>query len=219
MILDAASHKIAGLTGGIASGKTTAAAMLAEAGAYIIDADRIARQVVQKGTPAWQAIRAHFGSAILLADGQIDREALGTIVFRDPNAKAVLNGIVHPHVLEVIQAEIGRLIKRHPEELLVLDVPLLIESGWQAYLSVVILVYVPEAIQKARLMQRDGLGAADAEARIRAQMPIEAKRAHADYIVDNTGSRAATRRQIFAIYEQIITGPWPPVASRPPGKP
>ena len=217
MILDAASLKIAGLTGGIASGKSTAAAMLADAGARIVDADRIARQVVQKGTPAWRAIAARFGAATLRADGQIDRETLGAIVFRDPEARTVLNEIVHPRVLERIQTKLHQIADRSPDDLVVLDVPLLIESGWHAFLPVVILVYVPEAVQKERLMKRDGLDAAEAEVRIRAQIPIEAKRAHADYVVDNTGRREATRRQVFEIYQQIVTGPWPPSSSKTTG--
>ena len=109
-----------------------------------------------------------------------------------------------------MQAEIRRLGARHPDDLLVLDVPLLIESGWHALVPVVILVYVPEAVQKARLMQRDGLSGADADARIRAQMPIDAKRAYADYIIDNSGGREATRRQVRAVYRRIMAAPVKP---------
>jgi dephospho-CoA kinase len=211
-MFDAIPNKLAGLTGGIASGKSTASAMLAEAGAHIVDADHIAREVVQKGTPAWRAIVAHYGPRILRPDGQIDREALGALVFHDPDAKEALNRMVHPAVGEKMQAEIQRLAARYPEDLLVLDVPLLIESGWHAFLPLVILVYVPESVQKTRLMRRDGLSSTDAEARIRAQMPIEAKRAHADYIIDNSGSREATRRQVMAVYRRIMAGE-PPAAA------
>ena len=210
MMVDAPAPRTAGLTGGIASGTSTAAAMLAEAGARVVDADLIARQVVRKGTPAWRDIVGHFGRAVLDSDGQIDRASLGATVFRDSRAKEALNRIVHPRVREVMQAEIRRLSTRHPDDLLVLDVPLLIESGWHALVPVVILVYVPEAVQKARLMQRDGLDGADAEARIRAQMPIDAKRAYADYIIDNSGSREATRRQVLAVYGRIMASPEKP---------
>jgi dephospho-CoA kinase len=197
---------IAGLTGGIASGKSTVAAMLAEAGARIVDADRIAHQVVLKGGPAWQDIVDHFGSGILARDGQIDREALGAIVFSDTEAKKALNGIVHPRVFETMAQEIQSLAEAHPGDLIIMDVPLLIESGLHASLPIVILVYVPETMQQERLMRRDGLNAADAAARIRAQMPIDAKRAHAHYIVDNTGDLDATRRQVLDIYRKILSG-------------
>ena len=204
---------IAGLTGGIASGKSTVAAMLAEAGARIVDADRIAHQVVLKGQPAWQDIVDHFGSSILTRDGQIDREALGSIVFNDTEAKKTLNGIVHPRVFETMAQEIQSLTEAHPGDLVIMDVPLLIESGLHTSLPIVILVYVPEMMQKERLMRRDGLNAADAAARIRAQMPIDAKRAHAHYIIDNSGDLGATRRQVLDIYRKILSGAPTPSAS------
>ncbi len=180
--------------------------MLAEAGARIVDADRIAHQVVLKGQPAWQDIVDHFGSGILTRDGQIDREALGSIVFNDTEAKKTLNGIVHPRVFETMAQEIQSLAEAHPGDLVIMDVPLLIESGLHTSLPIVILVYVPEMMQKERLMRRDGLNAADAAARIRAQMPIDAKRAHAHYIIDNSGDLGATRRQVLDIYRKILSG-------------
>jgi len=210
---DISRQTIAGLTGGIASGKSTVAAMLAEAGARIVDADRIAHQVVLKGQPAWQDIVDHFGNGILTRDGQIDREALGSIVFNDTEAKKALNGIVHPRVFETMAQEIQSLAASHPGDLVIMDVPLLIESGLHTALPIVILVYVPEMMQKERLMRRDGLNAADAAARIRAQMPIDAKRAHAHYIVDNSGDLGATRRQVLDIYRKILSGAPPPKAS------
>ena len=213
MRIDATPTIIAGLTGGIASGKSTVAAMLATAGARIVDADRIARQVVQKNQPAYHDIVRRFGASILDPEGQIDREALGTIVFNDKNAKQALNEIVHPRVHEVMQQHIHALARTHPEDPVILDVPLLIESGWHKFLPVVILVYVPESIQKMRLMARDGLTETDAMARIRAQMPIDAKRAYADYIIDNTGTRETTQRQVRRVYKQIAAGGAPPTAA------
>jgi len=209
MDFNASGQKIAGLTGGIASGKSTVARMLADAGARIVDADHIARQVVQKEQPAWQDIVRHFGPTILKPDGQIDRETLGAIVFNDTDAKHALNGIVHPHVFKAMQQDIRQLAIDHPDDLAILDVPLLIESGWHTSLPVIILVYVPQTIQQDRLMQRDGLNAGDAMARIRAQIPIDAKREHADYIIDNTGERNATRQQVLDIYHQILAAPRP----------
>ena len=193
--------------------------MLAEAGAQIVDADRIAHQVVKKGQPAWHDIVAHFGEDILKDDGQIDREALGAIVFNDAEAKQALNGIVHPRVFEAMAQAIQQLAETYPGDLVIMDVPLLIESGLHKSLPIVILVYVPEAVQKDRLMQRDGLGAADANARIRAQMPIDDKRAHAHYIIDNTGEREATRRQVDDIYRQILSGTPPPEPANHPQAP
>ena len=219
MRFDATLPVAAGLTGGIASGKSTVAAMLAAAGARIVDADQIARQVVQKGQPAYHDIVRHFGPAILDPEGQIDRNALGTIVFHDKDAKLALNDIVHPRVHEVMQQHIRRFAREHPEDPVILDVPLLIESGWHESLPAVILVYVPESVQKLRLMARDGLGEADALARIRAQMPIDAKRAYADYIIDNTGTREATRRQVRAVYEQIRAGSAAPTDACDPVQP
>jgi dephospho-CoA kinase len=213
MTIDATPLIIAGLTGGIASGKSTVAAMLAAAGARIVDADRIAHQVVDKGQPAYDDIVRHFGPAILKPDGQIDREALGDIVFNDKDAKQALNDIVHPRVNGVMQQYIHQLAREHPQDPVILDIPLLIESGWHTVLPVVILVYVPEVVQQTRLMTRDGLTATDAMARIRAQMPIDAKRAHADYIIDNTGTLEDTQRQVLAVYEKICAGGPPSAAS------
>ena len=194
---------IAGLTGGIASGKSTVSRMLDEAGARIVDADHHAHLAVRKGQPAWQDIVQHFGSTILQPDGEIDRNALAAIVFNEKKAKAALNEMVHPRVSEAMQKDIETIAANHPGDLIVLDVPLLIESGWHEAMPIVILVYVPEQTQRIRLMQRDGLTASDAEARIRAQMPIDAKREHADFIIDNSGHYETTRDQVVRIYRQI----------------
>ena len=216
MVPEAAHQIIAGLTGGIASEKSTVAAMLAEAGARVVDADRIAHQVVRKGQPAWHDIVAHFGETILKHNGEIDRDALGALVFNDTEAKHTLNRIVHPRVFESMAKEIQQLADEHPDDLVIMDVPLLIESGLHATLPIVILVYVPTSVQKERLMRRDGLSAADATARIRSQMPIDDKRAHAHYIIDNTGEPDATRRQVHDIYQRILSGePAPPPSGRP----
>ncbi len=201
---------VAGLTGGIASGKSTVARMLAAAGARVVDADRIAREVVQPGRPAWQAIRTRFGDGIVRPDGNLDRDRLGRWVFRDPVLKRDLEQIVHPFVFRQMVAEIKRLAAAHPGTVVVLDIPLLIESGLHRVLPLTALVHVPEAVQLTRLIRRDGLAAADARARIRAQMPIDAKRAHADVIIDNTGSLESTRRQTEAFYRRLRADPPPP---------
>ena len=201
---------VAGLTGGIASGKSTVARMLAAAGARVVDADRIAREVVQPGRPALQAVRTRFGDGIVRPDGNLDRDKLGRWVFRDPVLKRDLEQIVHPFVFRQMVAEIKRLAAAHPGTVVVLDIPLLIESGLHRVLPLTALVHVPEAVQLTRLIRRDGLAAADARARIRAQMPIDAKRAHADVIIDNTGSLESTRRQTEAFYRRLRADPPPP---------
>ena len=216
MRLDLAGLNVAGLTGGIATGKSTVAGMMTEAGAAVIDADRIAHQAYTPGQPAWQDIVDHFGRSVLSAAGDIDRQALGKIVFGNPEAQKALNRIVHPRVLASMQDELQQLAADRQGGIVVLDVPLLIESGWHDFLPVVILAYIPEQLQKSRLMQRDRLDAAEAEARIRAQMPIDTKRAYADIVIDNTGSLAATRRQVLVAYQAIHTGQIP---HRRPGRP
>ena len=194
---------VAGLTGGIASGKSTVAAMLAEAGARIIDADRIARDVVAPGREAFQAVCARFGETVLQPDGHLDRARLGAVIFHDPHAREDLERIIHPFVFQQMAADLNQLAATHPGAVVVLDIPLLIESGWHTALPFIVLVHVPEALQLSRLIRRDGLSAADARTRIRAQMPIDAKRAYAAAIIDNSGPREATRRQVRALYRQL----------------
>ncbi len=193
----------AGLTGGIASGKSTVAGMLEAAGARIVDADRIAREVVQPGRPALRAVKQRFGPGVVNLEGGLDREKLGQLVFHDPDLRRDLEQIVHPFVFRQMAAEIKQLAAVRPGSVVVLDIPLLIESGLHRVLPFTVLVHVPEAVQHARLIRRDGISKAEARARIRAQMPIDAKRNHADLIIDNSGTLAATRRQALALYRRL----------------
>ena len=206
---------VAGLTGGIASGKSTVARMLAAAGARVVDADRIAHEVVQPGRRAWQAVRTRFGDGVVRPDGNLDREKLGRMVFRDPAIKRDLEQVVHPFVFRQMASELKSLAAARPGAVVVLDIPLLIESGLHRVLPLTALVHVPEAVQLARLIRRDGLAAADARARIRAQMPIDAKRAHADVIIDNAGPLEATRRQALTLYRRLRAKPPPPPRTEP----
>ncbi len=192
---------IAGLTGGIASGKSTVSGFLSDAGARIIDADKIARTVVEPGTPAFNDILSFFGSAILKPDGQIDRDRLGDIIFNDPGKKTRLDAIVHPRVFEHAARMIAEIAAHAPEAVVIMDVPLLLETGMEKELAEVIVVYVPEPIQLERLMKRDGIGESAAMARIRSQMPIEEKRKRATIVIDNSGSQKDAQRaaqQVFA---------------------
>jgi dephospho-CoA kinase len=194
---------IAGLTGGIASGKSTVAAVLAAAGARVIDADGIAREAACKGTAVYADIVAHFGRGILLPDDEIDRRHLGKIVFNDPVEKKVLEGFIHPWVREETARRLERIRCDEPNAVVILDVPLLFEAGMHHGLSEVIVVYAPEAVQLARLMARDRLAPAEAMARIRSQMPIEHKKALATRVIDNSGSRERTRTQTLDVYRSL----------------
>jgi len=194
---------IAGLTGGIATGKSTVSICFQEQGAVIIDADRIAREVVGKDLPAWREIRDHYGSTILLPGGEIDREKLGRIVFHDPRQRAVLNRIVHPHVFKEMDNQVRRMHRRNPDPVVIQDVPLLIESGMHTRMAKIILVYAPNPVQLQRLMNRDGVSEADARARISSQMDIEEKRHLADFVIDNRGTRQETREQTRAVYDAL----------------
>jgi dephospho-CoA kinase len=164
---------MAGLTGGIATGKSTVSGMLSEAGAKIIDADKIARDVVEPGTPAYRDIVAFFGRAILLSDGTLDRKGLGDIIFNDPEKKKRLDAIVHPRVYQRTEARIAEIAAKSPDAVIILDIPLLLETGMRRNLAEVIVVYVPEDLQLQRLMARDQIDAEAALARIRSQIPLK----------------------------------------------
>jgi dephospho-CoA kinase len=194
---------IAGLTGGIASGKSTVSAFLEDAGAIIVDADKIAREAVQKGRPAWREIISAFGQSVLLPDGEINRVLLGDIIFNDPDRKQVLNRIVHPEVISETATRLADIEKNQPDAVVILDVPLLIESGMNTGLSEIIVVYVPEPVQIQRLMIRDALTQAQAIARIRSQMPIEEKKQRATIVIDNSGTRENTRTVSLTVYQRL----------------
>ncbi len=195
--------QVIGLTGGIATGKSTVSALLEKAGAVVIDADRIARQVVKKGLPAYREIVENFGEAILLPDGEINRSALGDIIFNDPREKQLLNRIVHPYVRKEQNRHLKQIEKNDPDAIVILDIPLLIETQTYMDLSELIVVYAPEHIQIARLMQRDGISKTDALARVRSQMPIEEKKGKATIVIDNSGTRENTRKQTLKIFQQL----------------
>lgn len=194
---------IAGLTGGIASGKSTVSGFLCDAGARIIDADKIARAVVQQGTPAYDEIYSFFGRTILRPDGSIDRERLGEIIFSDPEKQLRLNAIVHPRVFEQSARMVEHIAAEAPDAVVIMDIPLLLEAGMEKDLAEVIVVYVPEPVQLKRLMKRDGIDEMAAMARIRAQMPIEEKRTRATIVIDNRGDMKTTQRSALAVFERL----------------
>jgi dephospho-CoA kinase len=194
---------VIGLTGGIATGKSTVSAMLKKAGAIIIDADRIARAEVRKGMPAHRDIVDHFGSGVLLPDGEINRNVLGDIIFNNHYKKQLLNGIVHPRVEKEVNRQLKQIEKSHPKSIAILDIPLLFEAAMHADLSDVIVVYAPEHIQIKRLVQRDQISEADALARVRSQMPIEEKKKMATIVIDNSGAIDHTRKQTLDIFKRL----------------
>jgi dephospho-CoA kinase len=182
-------------------------AILENAGAVIIDADRIARMVVKKNMPAYRQILDKFGKSVLLPDGEIDRTALGKVIFNDPQKKQLLNPIVHPYVRKETDRQLEHLEKNNPDALVVLDIPLLLEAGMHSNLSEVVVVYAPEHIQIKRLMKRDHISHADALARIRSQMPIEEKKKLATMVIDNSGTREHTRKQTLEIFQRLKEAP------------
>jgi len=193
---------LVGLTGGIASGKSTVSAMLAERGAEVIDADHIARQVVMPGTPAWCKIREHFGPGVLHPDGQLDRQALADIVFADKTRLALLNEITHPAIFARIA---DRLEAHHDQDVVVvLDAALLIEAGLAEGVDVVIVVHSPREIQVERLAAK-GVGSEDARNRIAAQLAPEKRLARADVVIDNSGSLEDLGRQVDKLWEELQT--------------
>lgn len=194
---------VAGLTGGIGTGKSTVAAIFEKAGATVIDADKIAKDVVQPGRPAWQKIVEQFGRNVLQPDGGIDRKRLADIIFNSPQQKNRLDRIVHPFVIAETERRLKEIERDHPESVVILDIPLLIEAGMDRDLAEIIVVYVPEAIQQKRLMRRDRLNATEALARIRAQMPIDEKKTRATILIDNSASPAETRKIALKVYEDL----------------
>ncbi|MBI4799299.1 MAG: dephospho-CoA kinase [Desulfarculus sp.] len=192
-----------GLTGGIATGKSTVAQMFVELGAHLVDTDQMARQAVEPGSPALGEIVAAFGPEVLDAQGNLDRRGLREKVFGDELARARLNAIVHPRVAELVRHELARLEAQDPGGVALIDVPLLYETNWQGRYQAVVLVYAPAEAQMARLMARDGVDRASAQAALKAQMDIEEKRAKAQFVVDNSGGLAETHRQVKAIWSQL----------------
>ncbi|RNB83863.1 dephospho-CoA kinase [Brevibacillus nitrificans] len=186
---------ILGLTGGIATGKSTVTGMLRERGIPVIDADQIAREVVEPGKPAYEAIVRHFGREILLEDGQIDRKKLGEVVFSDETERQKLNAIVHPEVRRVMREE-AEAAEAGGADIVFMDIPLLFESKLQHMVEKIAVVYAPADMQLARMIERDELEEEQAQKRLRAQFPIDQKKSEADFLIDNSASREETVKQV-----------------------
>ena len=191
---------LVGLTGGIGSGKSTVARMLAGRGAVVLDADVLAREAVEPGTAGFEAVLARFGDAVRSSDGSLDRARLAEIVFADDEARHDLEAIVHPQV----RLRIGEAVAAHADSdaVVVVDSPLLIETGAHESFPVVVVVTAPDDARIARLTAR-GMGEADARARMAAQMPLEEKAAHADVLLDNGGSEAELEAQVDRLWADL----------------
>ena len=192
-----------GLTGGIASGKSTVSGMFRELGAHIIDADVLAKEALEPGRPAYAETIRVFGRRIAGSDGRIDRRALGEIVFGDPEKRRALEAIVHPRVFEEEARIFGELSAREPRGIAVFDAALLIESGAHVRMDKVVLVWCREETQVARMAEKWGLTPEEAAVRVRAQMPLDEKKKYADYVIDNDGDLAGTRAQVARIYSEL----------------
>lgn len=190
-----------GLTGGIACGKSTVANLLVRRGARLIDADQIAREVVLPGSPALGHIVERFGQAVLQEDGSLHRKKLGEIIFADQAARRELEAILHPIIRQSMREQLASFQQADPEKLVVVDIPLLYESKLESMVDDVLVVYVPRDIQLERLMTRDGLTVEQAEGRLAAQIPIEEKRALADFVIDNSGTLEQTEREVEAFWK------------------
>ncbi|HJL04535.1 MAG TPA: dephospho-CoA kinase [Polyangiaceae bacterium LLY-WYZ-15_(1-7)] len=192
-----------GLTGGIASGKSTVAALFAGLGIPVVDADQLAREVVAPGTEGLAAIVETFGDAYLAEDGSLDRKKLGALVFDDAGARRKLNAITHPRIAQAAMKRMAEL-QSHPAPYVLYEAALLVENRIHEAFGALVVVSVDEATQVARLRERDGLSEAEARARLEAQLPLAEKVAVADYVIDNGGTREQTAAQVEAVHAKLV---------------
>ncbi|SDK23696.1 dephospho-CoA kinase [Natronincola ferrireducens] len=195
--------KIIGLTGGIASGKTTVSKILQNLGAIIIDADKVAREVVEAGKPALLDIVDYFGEEVLWSNGDLNRKKLGTIVFNNPYALEKLNSITHPRIFEEIKKRINYLKQNDDNPVIIIDAALLIETELKDMVEEIWLVTIPKALQKQRLMERDDLTIDEANNRIATQLSMEEKLQYADKLINNSGSLQELEKQVKELWGMI----------------
>jgi dephospho-CoA kinase len=198
--------RLIGLTGGIATGKSTVDRMLAARGATVIDADELAREAVRPGEPTLDRVVERFGEDILNPDGSLDRGRLGNIVFADSDARHDLESITHPRIIELTQERIDAALSG-TAPLVVVDIPLLFENAREAMFDGVLLVYAPPDVQVRRLQERNHLDEKAARQRLAAQLPIDDKRARATWIIDNSGDEAAAERAVDAWWDANVVSP------------
>ncbi len=194
---------LVGLTGGVATGKSTVAKMFKQDGAAVINADLLARQVVEPGKPAWRAIVKLFGKIVLNLDRSLDRQALGSIVFHNPKKRRQLERIIHPRVAREQQRLVRRIAKGKPRVVVIYEVPLLFEAGVDKRVDKIIVVTVDRNTQIARLKKRNGLSRAEALRRIRSQMPLAKKIQRADHVLNGTLPRPSLRKQVGLLFRSL----------------
>ena len=193
-----------GLTGNIASGKSSAALLFAELGVHVIDADRLVHELLKSGTPTYDKIVSAFGERILDPGGEIDRKRLGQIVFSDADERSRLNALTHPEVHTAILQRIFELEQLSSSGIIMVDAALMVETGNYRMYHRLIVVTCNPSLQISRLVSRDGLSEADAKARIASQMPIEEKLKLANYIIDTSGTLKKTQDQVEEIYRDLL---------------
>lgn len=194
--------KVVGLTGGIGSGKSTVARMLAERGAAIVDADAIARRAAAPGTETLERIRKEFGEDVIGPGGELDRQALGETVFIDQGALARLEAIIHPEIARMVASKIEEH-KRRNAPVVIYEAALIVEKGLRENLDGLIVVSLPQDIQARRVMEREELSEEEVRARIKAQLPLERKVEVADWVVDNSGTLEETEVQVDEVWRAI----------------
>jgi len=199
----AAVKPVVGLTGGIACGKSTVAAMFRRLGVPIVDADQVARDVVAPGTPGLAAVVEAFGPGVLAPDGSLDRKRLGEVVFGDPAARARLNAITHPRIAAESARRMGEL-RDDPSLYTIYEAALLVENGLARAFEALVVVSVEPATQLRRLTERDGVDEETARARIEAQLPLSEKEAAADYVIRNDGTTADTERRVEEVHRALV---------------
>jgi dephospho-CoA kinase len=195
---------IVALTGGIASGKSVVADVLARHGCYLHSADQTARRLMEPGQPAWEKVVARFGRTILRPDQTIDRPGLARIIFNDEEARLFLNRLIHPLVLEEKRAAIERLAKEGRVKIFVSEAALTIEAGFAGFFDKIIVVYCRPEIQIQRLMERDHIERVEASKKIQSQMPAEDKRKYADHVIETSGTVDETVRQSERVYHELL---------------
>jgi len=196
--------KIIGLTGSIGTGKSTVARIMEKSGAFVIDTDKIAHDAYKPGTDTWKAIISAFGQQITRPDGEIDRNVLAKVVFKDPDALAKLNGITHPRILQMTQELIGKYRAENPP-VVVLEVPLLIEAGWKDAVDEVWLVTAPKTKVVERLKKQRGLTKTEIGARMRSRLPDNYLKKYADVVIVNDGNRIRLKKKILAEWERLTS--------------
>ena len=195
---------LVGLTGGIATGKSTVSEMLRRLGCEIIDADRLARDVVEPEQPAWKQIVADFGRGVVNADGTLDRKKLGAIVFADPDRRKRLEAITHPAIRARFQARLDELAAQGFAGIVVFDAPVMIESGGYRNMDRLVVVVTDEATQASRLRTRDGTDDAEGRRKVASQMPLAEKAKLADYVIDNSGDRETTAAEVRRVFAALM---------------